>query len=172
MHVDGALGALVAAFAPNPPAWGFDAGADTLAISGHKLIGVPMPCGVVLARDHLVPSPGAAGEYLGASDATLACSRDALAAVFLWYALRRLGRDGLAVRVARCLSVAAYAEHRIAALGRRSLRNPASLTVVFDRPAPHVCRRWHLAVEGHLAHLVAMPHVTRETVDRLLGDLA
>ncbi|MGK5496622.1 histidine decarboxylase [Streptomyces sp. URMC 125] len=172
LHVDGALGALVAAFAPNPPPWGFDAGADTLAISGHKLIGAPVPCGVVLARDHLVPFPGAAGEYLGARDATLACSRNALAAVLLWYALRRLGRDGLAARAAHCLSVAAYAESRILALGRRCLRHPASLTVVFDRPAPHVCRRWHLAAEGPLAHLVAMPHVTHDTVDRFLEDLA
>ena len=34
----------------DPQAFGFDAGVDSIAVSGHKFIGSPMPCGVVLAR--------------------------------------------------------------------------------------------------------------------------
>ncbi|WP_176960180.1 histidine decarboxylase [Lentzea jiangxiensis] len=170
LHVDAALGGLVAAFAPNPPGWGFDAGADSVAISGHKLIGTPVPCGVVLARAELVGTP-AEVEYLSAEDSTLACSRSALAPALLWYALRRLGHRGLAARVHRCLDTAAYAVDRLEAAGFRPWRNPASVNVVFERPAEHLCRRWRLSTSGPVAQVIAMPHVTRAMIDGLVADL-
>jgi len=170
LHVDAALGGLVAAFSPNPPPWGFDAGADSMTISGHKLIGTPTPCGVVLARRDIVP-PGVPGTYLGTDDDTLACSRNALNPIFLWYRLRRLGLDGLGALVHRCLDNAEYAHRRLAAMGRRPWRHPCSITVVFDRPPQSICRRWHLATTAGIAHLVAMPHVTRDTIDAFCRDL-
>ncbi|MFC5719727.1 histidine decarboxylase [Streptomyces gamaensis] len=170
LHVDAALGGLLAAFSPHRPPWGFESGADTLTVSGHKLIGTPVPCGIAMAREHLVPRRGPY-DYLGATDATLACSRNALTPMLLWYALRRLGSRGLAARVRRCLATADYACERLAALGRRPWRHPSSATVVFDRPPAHVCRRWHLATSGNLAHLVAMPHVTRAMIDSFCRDL-
>ncbi|MGW1072947.1 histidine decarboxylase [Streptomyces sp. NPDC002537] len=170
LHVDAALGGLLAAFSPHRPAWGFDAGADTLTISGHKLIGTPVPCGIAMARHHLVPHCGP-HDYLGATDATLACSRNALTPMLLWYALRRLGSRGLATRVRHCLATAEYACERLAALGRQPWRHPSSTTVVFERPPAPVCRRWHLATSGNIAHLVAMPHVTRTMIDRFCDDL-
>ncbi|MFD3851546.1 histidine decarboxylase [Streptomyces microflavus] len=170
LHVDAALGGLVAAFAPSPPPWGFDAGADSVAISGHKLIGAPVPCGVVLAREELVGSP-AEVDYLSAADSTLSCSRSGLSVAFLWYALRQLGRSGLAARVHRCLETADYAVRALSRTGHRPWRHPASLTVLFERPPASVCRRWRLATSGNLAHLVAMPHVTRDMIDRFCRDL-
>ncbi|SDZ46458.1 histidine decarboxylase [Amycolatopsis xylanica] len=170
LHVDAALGGLVARFAAHRPAWGFDAGADSVAISGHKLIGTPIPCGVVLAREEWVGTP-AEVEYLSAADSTLACSRNALAPALLWYALRRLGQRGLAARVHRCLDTAEYAVERLAAAGFRPWRNPASVTVVFERPPEHLCRRWRLSTTGALAQLIAMPHVTRAMIDRFVADL-
>ncbi|MFD7735112.1 histidine decarboxylase [Kitasatospora phosalacinea] len=171
LHVDAALGGLVAALGPTTLPWAFEAGADSVTVSGHKLLGIPLPCAVVLARAELLPG-SSSGDYLGADDRTLACSRNGLTPVMLWYQLRRHGTDGLRTRIRRCLDVAAHAEHRLAALGRRPWRHPASLTVVFDRPAAKVCLRWHLATSGGRAHLVAMPHVTRTTIDALCRDLA
>ena len=40
----------VDAFLEPRPAWDFEDGADSIAISGHKFIGAPIPCGTVLAR--------------------------------------------------------------------------------------------------------------------------
>ena len=46
VHSDAAFGGLIAALAPDPRPWAFESGADTLALSGHKMIGAPFPCGI------------------------------------------------------------------------------------------------------------------------------
>ncbi len=171
VHVDAALGGLVAPFLTSPPRWTFaDGMADSITISGHKFLGVPTPCGVVLAREHLVPA-ARVEQYLGGRDRTLGCSRSGLAAALMWVALRDLGRDGLRRQVQECLSVASYAHHRLLGLGVRPHRVPGSIIVSFDAPAPAVCAWWDLAVEDGRAHLVAMPHVTRTACDGLYWSI-
>ena len=49
IHCDAALCGGYAAFLEPRPAWDFEDGADSIAISGHKFIGSPIPCGIVLA---------------------------------------------------------------------------------------------------------------------------
>lgn len=171
VHVDAALGGLLAPFLPQPPGWTFAGDlADSIAISGHKFLGVPVPCGVVLARQHLV-SAARVEQYIGGLDRTLGCSRSGLAAALMWVALRDLGRDGLRRQVHQCLTVADYAHHRLASLGIGARRAPGSIIVTFDAPPEDVCAWWDLAVEGDTAHLVAMPHVTPEAIDGLYQSL-
>src|SRR5262245_53956902 len=50
VHTDAALAGMILPFVEDPPTWNFRAGIDSLAISGHKMIGSPLPCGVVLTR--------------------------------------------------------------------------------------------------------------------------
>lgn len=171
VHVDAALGGLIAPFLPGLPRWSFAGGAaDSIAISGHKLLGVPTPCGVVLAREHLVP-PARVEQYIGGRDRTPGCSRSGLAAALMWVALRDLGREGLRRQVTGCLSTAAYAHHRLACLDVGAQRRPGSIIVTFDAPAPDVCDWWDLAVEDGIAHVVAMPHVTRSMIDGLYWSI-
>jgi len=40
---------MILPFVPHPQPWDFRAGIDSISISGHKMIGAPLPCGVVLA---------------------------------------------------------------------------------------------------------------------------
>ncbi|CAL9327574.1 Histidine decarboxylase [Streptomyces sp. enrichment culture] len=82
LHADAALGGLVAAFSRPEPAWNLAHGADSLSVSGHKLLGCPVPCGIVLTPRRFVP-PQPTGQYLGADDHTLGCSRSGLAAALL-----------------------------------------------------------------------------------------
>jgi histidine decarboxylase len=170
IHADAALGGLIAPFALTRVPFSFDVGADSIAVSCHKMIGIPMPCAMALARrDHIAAvSPV---EYIGVGDSLLRCCRDGLAVLLVWYALRRLGYSGLAGRVQRCLRLSDYAVDRLEARGVHPWRGPCSTTVVFDRPREAVARRWSLAVEGSLAHLVVVPHVTRTSIDRLCRDL-
>jgi histidine decarboxylase len=170
VHVDAASGGLVAAHAPSRPAWDFTAGADSLSISGHKILGSPLACGVVLSRRRLTwHTPDA--EYTGAVNHTLGCSRSGLAALALWARLRSLGHEGVRGLVHRCLDVAQYATERLEEAGARPQRFPDSLTVTFDRPSPAVVRRYHLAPEGMRAHIVCVGHVTRQAVDALCRDI-
>ncbi|MER5985637.1 histidine decarboxylase [Streptomyces sp. NPDC001787] len=171
VHADAASGGPIAAHAPSAPRWSFAHGADSISISGHKVIGAPVPCGVVLVRKNLVEEPTIASEYTNASARTLGCSRSGLAALFLWSALRRLGHTGLRTHILRCLETAQYAVDQLTRAGARPTRTTDSLTVCIDRPAEWIVRKWHLACEGNTAHLITVGHVTRTTIDELCRDL-
>ncbi|SHF59484.1 histidine decarboxylase [Streptoalloteichus hindustanus] len=171
VHSDAAFGGLLAAFAQPPFPWGFPAGADSVMVTGHKMVGLPFPAGVVLARGsdvEMIRQPGAA---VGSADDTLSGGRNALSPLMLWYALRRLGREGLARRVRYCLEVTDYAVRRLAEINQHPNRAPGGNVVLFDLPSLEVMREWTLLNENGRAHLVVMPHVTREHVDQLCAAL-
>lgn len=171
VHADAALGGFIAAHAPSRPRWSFPHGADSVSVSGHKLLGMPVPCGIVLARRELVPDASSA-EYVKASDRTLGCSRSGLAAVLMWSALRQLGHAGMRERVLNCLNTAAYATQKLSEAGANPTRPTDSAVVCFDRPDPATVDRWHLACEGDRAHIVTVAHVDRAAIDALCTDLA
>jgi histidine decarboxylase len=171
VHADAASGGLIAAHAPSAPRWNFTHGADSISISGHKIIGAPVPCGVVLARKDLVDEPVIASEYTNASARTLGCSRSGLAALLLWSALRRLGHTGLRAHILRCLEVAEYAVTQLERTGAHPTRTTDSLTVCMDRPADWIVRKYHLACQGTRAHVITVGHVTRAVLDELCQDL-
>lgn len=171
IHADAALSGMILPFVDGAPPWDFQAPVDSISISGHKMIGCPFPCGVALARKANVERIARRVEYIGSLDTTIAGSRNAFAPLFLWYALKTVGLDGYRRRVRECFGVADYAVGRLTAAGCHAWRHPYSNTVVFDRPAEAVVRKWQLAVNDGIAHLIAMPHVTRAHVDQLVVDL-
>ena len=71
IHCDAALCGGYAAFLDPPPAWNFEDGADSIAISGHKFLGSPIPCGIVLARRAHVDRIGHSVAYIGSVDTTI-----------------------------------------------------------------------------------------------------
>lgn len=171
IHCDAALGGMVLPFVEDAPEWDFRAGIDSLSISGHKLIGSPVPSGVVLARKAHVTRISRLIEYVGTLDTTLTGSRNGITPLFLWYAIQIHGEQGFRDKVARCLEMAEYVIERLNAIGVRAWRNNFSMTVVFPRPPQSILSKWQIAVEGDDAHLITMPHVTREQIDRFVIDL-
>ena len=170
IHSDAALSGLILPFVPNPQPFGFDAGADSLAVSGHKLIGAPLPCGVVLTKREYVARIARSVEYVGVMDTTLSGSRNAWTPLVLWYALEQYGADGFRELVTEMLAVAEYAVERFNDRGIPAWRNRNSVTVVFPKPPQPIIRKWQLAPYGDIAHLITMPHVTRKLVDELLDE--
>jgi histidine decarboxylase len=171
LHVDAALHGMILPFSDGAPVFDFRLPVDSIAVSGHKMIGSPIPCGVVLARREHVDRVARSVEYVGSLDTTISGSRNALTPVFLWAAIRSLGTEGFRQLVADCLALAAYAKAGIDALGLHAWTNPHSNIVVFDRPSDALARKWGLALQRRIAHLITMPHVTREAVDGLISDL-
>jgi histidine decarboxylase len=171
VHLDAALTGLLIPFTAEGPSWGFASPAvGSLAISMHKALGMPVPCAVALCRSHLIDRVLQA-EYLGTTDSTIGCSRSGLASVLTWYALASKGRAGLAENARRTLANAEFAAKKLADIGANPMLLPFSITVVFDRPAEWVCRKYHLATEGERAHIVTVGHVTREVIDELCLDI-
>lgn len=171
IHADAALSGMILPFIDSPPPWNFASGIDSLSISGHKMIGSPMPCGVVLALKSHVDRIAQSVEYIGTLDTTLSGSRSGIVPLFLWYALRRQGFSGFRKTIQECLDVAAYATSRLNEINMHAWRHPYSNTVVFDRPPTKVIKKWQLAPYQDIAHIIAMPQVTRNSIDVFINDL-
>jgi histidine decarboxylase len=171
IHCDAALCGGYAAFLDPPPAWDFEDGADSIAISGHKFLGSPIPCGVVLARRAHVDQIGHSVAYIGSVDTTISGSRNGFTPLILWYAIRSLGHEGMKQRTEYSLRTAAYAEKRLREVGIEAWRNPQALTVVFKQPPREVRDKWQLASASGYSHLICMPHVRCEQIDELISDI-
>ena len=170
IHADAALSGMILPFVAEPQPYGFDAGVDSIAVSGHKLIGAPLPCGVVLTRRANVERVGRTIELVGIQDTTLSGSRNGLTPLMLWYALNRYGPHGFQELVSGMLDTAEYAVERFNRHGIPAWRHANSVTVLFPRPAPEVLQKWQIASEGDIVHIITMPHVTRGQVDELIAD--
>ncbi|HEU4424819.1 MAG TPA: histidine decarboxylase [Pilimelia sp.] len=172
IHVDAALAGIPLALAEPRPAFDLRDGADSICISGHKFIGVPFPCGVVITRQSLTIETARPAEYTGSPDTTLGGSRSGHAALILWYALRKYGMEGLRKRAAHSRELAEYTVRRLNDIGWDAWRNPLAFTVVLRTPPPEVNARWTLARGSDgWSHIVCMPGVTRATIDAFLDDL-
>ena len=173
IHADAALSGMVLPFVPNPQPHGFDAGIDSISISGHKLIGSPVPCGIILTKKDHVARIAKSIEYVGIMDATISGSRSALSPLIIWHAFQQHGFDnfdGFRKIVMRMLHTAEYAVNRFNDSGIPAWKNRNSATVVFPRPGPEVFQKWQIAPLDDIAHIIAMPHVTKSMVDELVDD--
>ncbi|MBM5782811.1 MAG: histidine decarboxylase [Pelagibacterales bacterium] len=171
IHADGALAGTYLALLGQGPKFDFENGADSVAISGHKFIGSPIPCGVVVVKKNYKDRIGQAIPYIGTMDTTITGSRNGHSPVFLWYAINKMGLDGLRRRAEICLDVAEYLESRLKEKGIDAWRNDHAITVVFPKPKQEVVVKWQLASEGNWSHIICMPGVTKEKIDEFLKDL-
>ena len=71
IHADAALSGMILPFVADPRPHGFGAGIDSIAVSGHKLIVSPVPCGVVITRKDYVSRIARSIEYVGVLDTTI-----------------------------------------------------------------------------------------------------
>jgi histidine decarboxylase len=174
LHVDAALAGLPLALLDRDQRPGFDLadGANSIAISGHKFLGTPFPCGLLLTRRSLRDRVGRSVDYIGSVDSTIGGSRSGHAPVLLWYALRHFGVAGLRRRAEQAREVAAYAVARLGEAGVPAWRHPHAFTVVLPTPPATVTDRWRLASADGLSHVVCVPGVTRAQIDAFATDVA
>lgn len=170
IHADAALSGMILPFVDEPQPWNFAAGADSISISGHKMLGAPVPCGVVLARKSNVDRISRSIEYIGALDTTIAGSRSAFAPLMLWHRLRILGTDGMREIVQGCLGRAEFAVQQFQSRGVPAWRHANSITVVFPRPPKEVMEKWIIAPKRDIGHLIVMPHVTMAMLEEFIAD--
>jgi histidine decarboxylase len=171
VHCDGALTGGYAAFMEPRPSFDFQNGADSIAISGHKFFGSPMPCGLVLVkkahRDRIARSVA----YIGSLDTTISGSRNGHSPIFLWYTIKRFGQSGLKKRYQDCLTVAGYTLKKLQDLGIAAWSNPNAITVVIPEPAAAIVAKWQLATENGQSHIICMPGITKQEIDLFLDDI-
>lgn len=159
IHIDAALSGMILPFVTD---WKIFDVADSVCISGHKMLGVTIPCSVLLFKNF--PEPDEV-EYLKSDNITIEGSRSGLAVLGLRAAIEC---DWKSI-VNECLEKAAELERRLASIG--AWRNEHSITVVFDAPPIELQEKWSLPVHGGISHAICMPHVTEEMIDEFVFDM-
>ncbi|KAK9800747.1 hypothetical protein WJX73_004484 [Symbiochloris irregularis] len=172
IHCDGALFGLMIPFVRRAPLVTFRKPIGSISVSGHKFIGAPVPCGVVITRQRYITALSQDVEYLNSKDATIMGSRNGHAPIYMWYTLTRKGYGGMRKDVERCLRNAHLLKTMLEQAGITAMLNPLSSTVVFERPKDAgFIRKWQLACEGPIAHVVVMPNITIDKLDEFMAAL-
>lgn len=162
IHCDAAFFGCRAPFIEPKPKFYFLEWVDSIAISGHKFIGSPIPCGIVLTKRKHRNRIANSVSYVGRLDTTITGSRNELTPLFLWHFIQEHSRDGLSKRVKESLEIADYTEKKIKELGINVWRNPKALTIVFEKPSDKLCSKYQLASEENIAHIICVPGIKKD----------
>ena len=173
IHCDGALFAMMLPFLDrkNSLSIDFNMDIDSIAISGHKFLGCPMPCGVMLTRNKLMTPLLKPIEYLNSVDSTITGSRNGLSSLFIWNVIKTKGHDGFREDVSKTMKNSKYLEKEMQKRGISSFRNSLSSTIIFERPNQEFVLKWQLACTGDIAHVVVMPPVDKIKIDLFLKEI-
>jgi len=174
IHCDAAFFGMILPFLPEIETQPFDfrIGIDSIAISGHKMIGTPIPCGVVLCKKSNMKQIGTYVEYTGAKDNTITGSRNGLSPLFLWHELNCAKEGKFEALIEDCFELAGYAIQKFNDKGISAWRNKNSIIVIFPKPSQKLIRKWQLAIEGDIAHMITLPHLTHKTIDAIVREIA
>ncbi|XP_002989901.2 serine decarboxylase 2 [Selaginella moellendorffii] len=202
IHVDGALGAAYIPYLKMAAEEGCkfeDGGAvevapefdfsleavHSIAMSGHKWMGAPIPCGLFMSKRRYQINPPSNPIYTGTPDTTFAGSRNGLSAVFFWSYISKHTLKQQIDKAVRCQGMARFIYNTMTELGKKLnldlwvARSPLSLTVRFRQLNDDLVFKYSLSnetlvvndVQRLISHVFAMEHVTKELVLMLAEDV-
>lgn len=86
-------------------------------------------------------------------------------------AARLQGYDGIRKDVEKCMRNAHVLKDMLVQAGIKTMLNELSNTVVFERPTEEAfVRKWQLACEGDIAHVVVMPNIDVDKLEEFVSD--
>ena len=171
IHADGALSGMISPFLTPRPKFDFADGADSISISGHKFLGSPIPSGVVLAKKNNIDRISKSIAYIGSDDTTIPGSRNGFSPLVWWYAIKKLGKEGLQNRVDDSLKKADYTLKKLIENGVDAWKNENAITVVIPAPKQEIIEKWQLASEKGRTHLILMPNTPYSKIDEIINDI-
>ena len=172
IHADAALSGMIMPFVDDPQPYSFEDGVDSISVSGHKMIGSPIPCGIILAKRRMVDQISADIDYISSRDQTVTGSRNGHNVLFMWAAIKSHSMADWRRKINQCFEMADYVIERLQQASITAWRNKNSNTIVFPRPSDRVWRKHCLATSGDVAHIITMPHIdTKEQLDPVIEDI-
>ncbi|MCX6754225.1 MAG: histidine decarboxylase [Candidatus Nomurabacteria bacterium] len=141
---------------------------DSISVSTHKFFGIPFPSGMFFSKE----KPGGNFvEYILSHDTTISGSRCGQLAIFLWALIEHKGIAGFKKEAFGCIENAKYLEKLLKEIGYDPYLNNNSNIVSFKTPSTDIVCKYNLATEGTRAHVVVMPHTTKEIIDLLIHSI-
>jgi len=153
-------------------------GYDSIAISGHKFLGIDEPCGLFLSKKEVIDSQKSFKvAYLNSEMPLISCSRSAVAPLKFYWILKQIGYDNFVKQAEGMLENTEYLQKKLDEIGYPAWHLPYSNTVFFKRPAEWIKIKYSLAggyipeYGGDLCHIVVMQHVKKNIIDEFVEDL-
>lgn len=150
---------------------------DSIAVSGHKFFGSPIPMGIFLIRQkHLQNIKADYIEYIHSNNMMIPCSRSSLNTLILWWIISTKHRDEFIKESNEMLANTHYFYEELKKRNYPVWLNPNSNTLFFQAPSAELSENWTLALQncpklGHLAHAIIMQHVDKKLINEFLQDL-
>jgi histidine decarboxylase len=168
IHCDAAFLGAFAPFVEERPKFDFTHDVDSISISGHKFIGGPIPCGIVLVKRKHRNRIANSVSYVDTMDTTITGSRNGLTPLLLWSFIEKHGVTGLRERAEKAQDLARYTENELNKIGRNAWRNKDGLTVVFDCPSKEIIQQFQLATDGEISHVICVPGIEKVQIDEFI----
>lgn len=152
-------------------------GFDSLALSGHKFVGLNEPAGIFICRKSVLDSLNSTPvPYLNGVIPTINCSRSGFDALKLYWKIATTGREGFQAQARHIMRMTAMLKDELSKHGVKPLVNPWSNTVCMPRPSDRVIHKYCMACNecrhyGKLAHVVVMQYFTPELIQQLVKDV-
>lgn len=191
-HVDGALGAAympyleMAEKSEDFPVFDFRIKElQSIAMSGHKWIGAPWPCGIYMTKVRYQLLPPDNPMYIGSPDSTFAGSRNGFSALLLWDYYSKHSYEELINKTLYTRNMAEYAVSELRELERHLGMDlwveysPHSLTIRFKQVNEKLTFKYSLSGEvlyvknerRAYSHIFIMESVTPQLIGNFINDL-
>jgi histidine decarboxylase len=161
---------------------------DSIAVSCHKFFGFPAPAGLFITTEKNFNEFGERfsqihnPEYIHQVPGTITCSRDAVKPAEFYFFSTPSAMERQAVDARSVLQEAAYLIEQMQSHFPHLLpvrANNRSNTVYFRKPTDWIVEKYSLATmrleenktKQDYAHVVVMPHVTRQVLAKFLTDI-
>lgn len=151
---------------------------DSIAISGHKFLGMDEPSGIFLTTKEVKENQNPYNiAYINGSMPMISCSRSALSSLKLWWLINHTSTQEFALQATEILEHALWVKKQFEALGWPVWLGEMSNIVYFKRPPEFIIDKYALSVDrddrlgGELAHMVIMQQVSQKCLQAFFEDL-
>uniref|UniRef100_A0A0K2USE3 Uncharacterized protein n=2 Tax=Lepeophtheirus salmonis TaxID=72036 RepID=A0A0K2USE3_LEPSM len=166
IHCDAALDGGFLPLINNAPQHGFDLGIDSLSISMHKYLGVPIPCSIFLTRKIFMTN-----ETTQIIDDIFSV-KDGVVVALSWYAIYRQRTIPPGTEAKDLLQRAKYLLEKMKGISYPTWNNEFSNIVYFKKPSDKVISKWKLATARDLSHIILMHHVDYDMINEFFYDIS
>ncbi len=170
IHGDAAIDGIILPFVNTPKAYKFDDGIESISISGHKIIGSPIPCGVLLTQTNYIFGDNKI-DVAQIRDTTITGSRNGFTALILWYAIKKYGKKGFTSFIHDCLKNADLYCHLLNENEIKAWRFPHGICLVLDKLPKVITQKWRVPSNNVYTSLIALPKLSSNMLNEIIHDI-
>lgn len=169
IHADAAFYGMILPFISNI-IFDFRTEITSISVSGHKFIGSPIPCGIVLTRKKSMLVLKNYIEYVGSHDTTITGSRNAFTPLVIWHQIKNQGIAGFKKRAQYSNELATFLFNELVKIGWPDVAR-SYVTIKFKRPSEKIIHKWQLATDKNTSHVICLPSQTKKQLRQFIQEL-